>query len=349
MAVLVLAVLGIIAARRRNRKQTIEWINKQSKRKTKYIDVLNLSRTAHLDSKEIAFLWNLCKRYKPNNIEYLNRDNEAINELFKKEYDRLKDSNKNQLKIKTLFNIRYKLEKAYNKRLNISSTKALKPGQEFIYYDENKMPVVLKLFSSDKDYLKLLFPANLAESKPKTLTKITASFHTQLKSTYLVNFRVVRYETGSNNELFMITNHSPAMQMFQKRNSKRCDIESMCEFSAIKPVSSKKGLEMQIMEKRYKGLITDISPTGCRIICQYPIKKDQYLNIYLNIENVNSKEIAGVIVDSKHTKDGKSYALFIKFLDIPIDFNNEIYALAYGFLNNNAELDLDENKNLGEE
>ena len=331
--IVLLVIISLLLSRYRSHKMLKRWIEANKNKETKYKNVKAISHIANLTKAETKLLWSICHKNHLKNIEFTYKDKNLIDSHFKLEYEKMNDFYDAEQRKKVLFSLRFKLENAHDKRLSITSTKRLKDGQQITYYDSNKMPWTLTVFASTKDLLYLKLPQNLFESnsRPQTLSKINCSFILYDDFNYLCQLRVVRYEE-KNDEHYMIVSHTNNLHLSQRRMSKRLVLETLCTFNPIKFVNDGQEDEMEIIDKDYKGIIKDISCSGCKILCPYPIKKDQFIHIKFELEELGKNEISGLIVDTKKTQDLKTFTLHIKFINISLKLSNLINAFIYRYL-----------------
>lgn len=341
--ILVLIILAVattvyfIFFKAMSKKRTKEWIEKNKNRDTKYKDVKACAHETRLNKAETLRLWHICKRYKARNILFMYREPEELNTMFQMEYNRMiSDSYVNHEKISIFFDLRYKLEKAYEEKLTISSTRSLRENQELLVYDNAKKTWRVKLVKSTKDGFYVSLSKEFLENpdKPKPLSKIRITFTLPTGMAYNCLARAARYEKQPNGQEYMLITHSTTLNMYQRRGAKRMQLENLnCAFSAVK-VSEKDGKKAayQIKENRNKGKLLDISSSGCRIWCGLPIVKGQYIQVYYQLPGDTAEsEAQGLIVSTKKASDQKTFVLHIKFTDIGIEEKNAIYAKIYSY------------------
>lgn len=320
-----------------SKKRTRAWIEKNKNRDTKYKDVKACAHEARLNKAETLRLWHICKRYKARNILFMYREPEELDTMFQMEYNRMvSDSYVNHEKISIFFDLRYKLEKAYEEKLTINSTRSLREGQEIIIYDNEKNTWRVKLIKSTKDgfYVGLTKEFIENSAKPKPLSKIRITFTLPTGMAYNCLARAARYEKQPNGQEYLLITHSTTLNMYQRRGAKRMEMENLqCEFSAVvaKKEEGKKPT-FQIKENRNRGKLLDISASGCRIWCGLPIVKGQYIQVYYRLPGSSKESNAqGLIVNTKRASDQKTYILHIMFTDIGLEEKNTIYAKIYQY------------------
>lgn len=333
IAIFVLIAAGLIMRYFKSMRLSKKWIEKQKSQETTFQNVRNLSREAELTKAERSFLWNLCHKFHAPNIAYLYRNTKEIDELFLKEYNFLREENAGEEKISLLFETRYKLEKLHYKKLQLKSTRGLRPGTEFSYKDVRSRIWTMELIENNELSLKLLMPKGMVESGciPEKLSRVSLSFTLQNKLTYKIITRVIRYEQNNNLDNILVVTVSDIVHLMAKRKSKRIETKTGCFFSAVKvdEVNGKK--QFNVLKKKYPGFLQDISSSGCKVLCPIPIKKDQFAQFYIKIEDAPEFEATGRIVVTTKAQDEKNYVLHIDFVKISLEAKNHINTIVFGY------------------
>lgn len=319
----------------RNIRTSPEWIKANSMRTTNFRDVKRFSKTAELTAQERDFLWKLCRDHRARNIEYLSRNTEEVNELFSSEYQDLKILENLQDRIQILFSIRYKIEKLRERQLQIKSTRSLHPGQVLTYCDNEDRIWNFVLRENTHDTMKLELPAGFASSpiKPEAFKKISLSLSPSPGRTYKIQTRTVRYEKDGNMNDILVTTASDLLQPMLKRASKRLPLNESneCIFQAVHQKQDGKKTVLEVQEKKYRGMLLDISATGCSIKCGLPIKKDQYIKVTAAVGSSPEIEATGRIVVTNRVRDKEEFVLHIQFIKIDLAAQNLINAFIYGY------------------
>ncbi len=331
----VVAICYFIYLKYREKRKTKAWYEAYKNRETKFADVKLVAREAHLDNDEKQRLWHICRRYHAPNIACLYRDEDRLNELFSQEYNRINEQQpRNEEKISIFFSLRYKLEKAVEQKLSISSTKSLKEEQIITIQGQDKIPWSLKIVKTDAQGFYVSIPEEMKQKniQPKPLSRMACNFSLKSGIAYQCVLRAARYEKQTNGEELLYFAHSADLHMMQRRKAKRMKVSSDCYFSAVKMTQVQKKKKFEILDKRYTGKLMDISALGCKIWCGLPIVQGQYLQIYFTLEGFeNEHEAQGLIVATKKNPDNKTFVLHIKFTDINTKAKNNIYAKIYGY------------------
>lgn len=316
-----------------------QWLEIHRNLPTTKKNIAHVTKLAHLTKDEKNLLEIICHDFKVPNIEYLLRDEKAIDALFHNEYHALCEKSGSEKEKACLFTLRYKIEKVHNSTLIITSTKSIITGQEFIYTDIRGTLWTFVLYENNSQGLFLLLPAAFAAStfKPEQLTKLDLNFTAKSGIAYSTTVRVIRYEQAKDGNTLMLIGHTNIINPLQRRLSQRIPLNKNCKFSAVEVLGKgndkEKKPEFKPVEKKYDGQIQDISTTGCQIICTLPIKEGQYIFIDFDIDdNTSTKEdVIGLILTTTQTVDTTRYVLHIQFVKIALEVRNRIYAFIYNY------------------
>lgn len=320
----------------KNLHSSKEWIEAHKKLPTTFKDVKSLAKKTNMSVKERDLLWEVCKNYRPTNIEYFIHNEEGINELCRKAYREIVSPKKDENLKQIFFTLKYRLDKELENICLVTSTAGLPIGQNFTYKDKTGNTWSFKLIQNSPASMELEIPSKFAkdETKPEQLSKISLTFMGRGHIGYGFNTRIVRYEERKEGIWVLVVSAVTNLKPMTRRNAKRMTTTIGCTFSAakkaIKKSKASKG-SFEILEHKYKGKIQDISASGCRMICNMPIMQGQYLDLNFILKNGEEQNVIGLIVMTKKTSDEKSYVLHIKFIDIDISTQNSICEAVYGY------------------
>ncbi len=330
---LFLFLVGLVLRKLRELHSTPEWIESHKNLSTTKKNIMNVAQMANLRRDERKLLEQICRKFKPQNIEYLLRNKEGIRDLFHQEYDDLKKHSASAEKIDQFFTLLYKLEKVHDSLMFITTTRALPPGQVFIYTDSDRTQWTLTLDRNDPQGLVLSIPQSFAKSekKPAQLSKFILTFTSEAGTTYTLLTRVIRYEEEKQGKFVLIASSNNTLTAVQRREARRGLLETNCKFAAVKFSPDKKN-KYDIQPTKYDGKMQDISSNGCRLCCGMPIKQGQYLSINFSLADGQEDQVIGYIVMTKKANDdSKQYILHVRFVDISIEVKNKVSAFIYGY------------------
>ncbi len=314
-----------------------EWASKQQDRPTKLKNVNAVAQKYHLSKDEKNMLWEICRTQIAQNIEYLIHDHEKLTELFRNHYLYLLGKNESEETIALLFTLLYRLEQAHAVSREINSSRNIPDGTDLTYIDQSGRKYLLKLLRHDKD-AQYVQPSDLfrsLEAKPKELEKITLYFVLPENMHYKMLARIIRYQTAADGTFQMLLTHSNDVFRFNRRQSKRLSVNLKCQFASVDIEIKNKNRIGEIVyspsEKKYEGMLSDISSGGCSLITSLPLKKDQYIYIEFNIDKLHDDNAIGILCAGQKMQDNGIYLMHIKFIKIALDIQNRIRAYIYNF------------------
>ena len=183
--------------------------------------------------------------------------------------------------------------------------------------------------------MKLSLPAGFMESgaHPKPFTRINFSLTPSINHTYKMQTRIIRYEKDKEGNDIMVVTSTNMLSPILKRNAKRIQIldNQPCEFSAVRLKNEGKNQSYEVLEHRYKGILLDVSATGCSIKCSLPIKKGQYIKADFSLGPAGVIETIGTIIVTNRIPGENQYILHINFTEIEKSTQNTIYAYIYNY------------------
>lgn len=310
-----------------------QWLEAHKNLPTTKRNIENVAKEAGLTNDEKAYFAHICRKFKLPNVEYLIKDEEAINEVFKKQYKDLANRENAEEKKALVFSTRYKIERSRNNSLIITSTKSILAGQEFLYVDDRGSNWTFTLIENNPQGLFFSIPSTFANStlKPQQLSKLNLTFVSKSGIAYLLTLRIIRYEMSKDGSPLLIASHTNTLKAMQRRNAKRMVCDRQCKFSAVEVTSTQKGKTKEISyepkQNKYEGKLQDISAMGCQINCTLPIQQGQYIYVEFSLDDKTINSAIGLIVQTTQTHDGTHYILHIKFIGIDIAVKNSIEAL----------------------
>ena len=115
----------------------------------------------------------------------------------------------------------------------------------------------------------------------------------------------------------------------QRRSAKRTNVNKDCQFSAVQDDNN----TYTVLEKKYTGILLDISVSGGKVICKMPIKEGQLIHVDFKLTDDITHEAIGKIISTKKSTEGNDFVLHIKFIEISLNAKNDINAYIYGYKN----------------
>jgi hypothetical protein len=316
----------------KKRHETREWIEAQKKRTTNKKDIKEVAQKYSLTHAESELLWEICKKGKTPNICYLIHDSDAIDDLFRSHYSRMKKEHEPEKKITDLFRLRYKMELEEASAAVITTTTTLAEGTRFTYMIPNGMQILCTLKKNSSDNMIVSIPQQLydSDSKPPPLSKAVFSFTTHTGMYYIFSTRIIRYSTGLDNQPEMVLSQTNDLRPQTKRQSKRMAMDIPCLFSAVREDDTLKKNNFVPLEKQHECVLLNISADGCCITTPLPIKEHQYICVSIPLGD-ETHQIIGRIVSTRRNLVNNLFFLHINFLQIDAKTQNRIFASIYGY------------------
>jgi len=315
----------------------------KAKRSTTVSDILHITKIYNLTLEQRDFLLVLCKKHKIPNLEVNFHSENFCNNFFLSLYHSLRKNSQNlaeeevENQISILFSLRQKIENAKKNLSNLASSIAIPEGHKLIFYNENKEQFQCTIISNTKDQIVVSILKNSLDStfKPNELSKITLYYQTYSGTAYILDARVIRYQT-INDEETMVISHSNHLKCFQRRQFKRVDINNTCNFSAVRTSTINVGKETKIryeaLERTHQGKLIELSAGGCSIATNLHIREKQYIHINFSVDNKTSDDVIGLIVETSEGSSQNSYVLHIVFVNISKKTRNKIFSKVYEYL-----------------
>lgn len=310
-----------------------EYVEAQKNRATTLPDVQALAKKINLTRPEANLLFKICNTAKIRNIYYSWSNPEEIDNLFKNEFERMKnEENGTEEEMLAFFKLRAHLDKIISLKRAISSSRNIPVGENLIFEDPMGIQYNFKILKNEKEDLTLSVPENFEKIEfcPKPLEKFDMKYFSRQNSKYTLTTRLIRFQSGNNNTREMVVQHMSAISMQNQREYKRANVGIDCYFSAVKEENDKKGeSKYKPKENRYRGWLVDISASGCMIITKLPISRNQKIWMEINLSGYEKIECCGLIVGVSKKKG--MHALHISFLDISGKQRNEIFSYVYNY------------------
>lgn len=333
--IVVIVIIYLISKAIRDYHNSPAYFEKKRLRPTSSGDISEIARQCKLVRDERDVLQQICHKTPSPNILYTVHDLEAMEKLFKKEFDDLDQKGDENSKT-FLFSLRSKIRKNYMPPEEMTSSRKIDIGTRMTYTVSRGIHHKLTYVNKTQDVMILNLPQFMVErnEKPATLSRILLVFELASGSPYQMETRVVRYQLGSHGEEQMIVMHSDQIIPLQKRQVERIEMQEDCDFSSVIVTTVKEGknshIEYKMSSTIHKGILLDVSAGGCRLVVNIPIKAEQFINISgrLNTRDVDSA--IGTILRTTKREDGK-FILHIKFVKIDPPTVNRIQAKACGY------------------
>ena len=332
--IFIIGIIYIISKSITNYHNSPAYLEKKKNRPTSIKDITELSSQCSLVKEERDVLALICKNHKTPNIKYVVRDYTNMHTLFKEQFqifDRVHDEvNKTHL-----FSLQKKILKIFRQQILIKNSKNISKGTVLTLTVAKGFHHKLTLTENNAESMILSMPPTIKKDEfPKPLEKINFIFEIEDGSPYNIESRVVRYQTGKENENQMVVVHSDKISPLQKREQERAELNLACKFHSVKVSVDGSGKKEKInyipSEKAYEGILEDISTGGCRLVATLPIKAEQHIFIEGPFNGKQNDQAVGTIVRTTKRSDG-IFILHIKFIKIDVKVTNRIQAMVCKF------------------
>ena len=328
---LVFLAIWFITLLRKKEKETPEFQEKEMKRLTRYSDVKQLSEKFNLDKSLLPLLWNICHVNKIPNIYYSIKKFDEFNDIFKNTYQNLKKQNDEE-KINKLFRLKFELDKIFASQVIYKTSHNLPEKLKMKMILKKGTIIPVKINECTKHYIEISLPENFISSKlkPQETDKIAFTFNSETGMPHAFITRVLRYQKQGEN-VVMLINHVEQMMYKNQRQFKRISLKENCRFSSVKIAKDEEGSKYyKTGEKKYNGILINISGGGCCIATQLPIKENQIIMTEFDLFDGTVKPI-GKIVKSRRTPTPGVFNIHIQFLNIELEIQNKILAKVYAY------------------
>lgn len=333
IALIVIAIFGVICAivlYRKKQMESPEWQEKEKARPTKYSDIERLATVYPLTKEQLTLLWTICKKYQIVNIYYSIKRFNDLDSYFKQAY--LDTKKEGEEAVSKLFELKMALDRIFADSTNITSTAYLSKDTKTSLVLPDGQKVRCPVIENTKDYVALLYPSDeeAKSKKPVPLTKTEFTFLSPVGMPYAFITRVMRYEKRGDDTL-MILSHSSDLVKKSRRRYKRINYTASVKFSlATQKVDNKGKLSFISSNTSYDGVLQNISGGGCCLSTAKLIEENNALYLSFNLTGTDCK-VVGKIVKTRPNQNTSLFNLHIRFINIDLSIQNKILAKVYDY------------------
>lgn len=332
-AVVAAVFLAVWAAMKIRKKHTEseEYREKEASRPTKLKDVKALARKYNMKEEFVPVLWYVCRTFKVPNIYYSIRKLNQFDQTFKDAYFALKNTGSEE-KVNSLFRLKFYLDKIFAESIIYSSTRAVPAETELNLLLKKGTKVPCRLLENKENYLSVEIPQEFYESssRPELMERIAFLFNSPSGMPHAFITRVLRYQDNGE-EKTLIVSQSKEIITKAQRHFKRIETDEKCRFTAVSVKKDEKGNKAYVQgNKKYTGILKNISGGGCCIASSLPIKEGQLIGLEFDLYDGTIKTI-GMIMKSRKTQNHGVYYLHMKYVSIDKSSQNKILAKVYGY------------------
>lgn len=290
-----------------------------------------------LTKDEKVFLEQLCKKSTVTDLPLIAETDYCITTIFKTLYQNL-CKNKEKLSATELenkkfffFMIIHKIEEVKKTFSLLTSTTAFSEDLPISYITDDKIHHTSKIVENNSTGLYLALDKIHISSSPP-LSKIILYLELRGGIAYQATTRIIRYQTREDRDEVVVA-HTQSVKFFQRRKFRRKDVFLNCTFYAAKvnEDSKTKKISYTPQGKEYRGIITDISASGCRLSTILPIREGQYMQIMVSLSPEETDTMTSVIVRSKRVPNKNLCILNMRFVRMSKKTQNNIFARVYDY------------------
>lgn len=246
-------------------------------------------------------------------------------------------SNPNNEKYKTLlFTIRELVENYKRTSKQLTSTRGLKPGQQFTLTTTKDEQYPSTVLENSQEGLLCAVPRDIFKNELRLAlsSRIKVFFYSETGESYQLESKVRKY-VSSANETRMVIAHSDSIKALPNRNHVRKALSTPCLFNPVTVANIVNGKHTEHKyfpaTKAFEGKILDISAGGCSIVTSTPIPVGEYLQIKCMLDGTNEDSMIAKSV-KHHTVEGEDgTVMHIQFAKIPRASMNRIFAFIYNY------------------
>jgi hypothetical protein len=194
----------------------------------------------------------------------------------------------------------------------------------------------VKVLSSKGQNVVVEFPRNALGTPIRITkgTKVSLSFFTKSSNGFSYDGTVGEaVDTDSEEGEGLQISHSGIMKPLAKRKYRRRSTDMQCEFYFVKieetGAGKKKTTKLVVDNKKYTGMIKDISIGGCSLKSSAPIQAGSRLKIDIDYDDNYVINALGQAIRTNRSAAGT--IIHIKFLKVPRKAFNSISTLVFGY------------------
>jgi hypothetical protein len=192
----------------------------------------------------------------------------------------------------------------------------------------------VKILSSRGQNVVVEFPRNALGTPIRIVkgTKVSLSFFTKSSNGFAYDGTAGGAINTDRGQGLQIT-HTGVMKPLVKRKFKRRSASMRCEFNFVRieetGAGRKKTTKLVVDNKRFIGMIQDISVGGCALKTSAPIPAGSRLKINLDYNEGSVLSVLGQVIRTNRSASGT--ILHIKFLKVPRKAFNSISTYVFGY------------------
>ncbi len=303
-------------------------------------DLKRISNRLRLSDEYFNFLLYYCKLYQIRKIPLISDTEYCIKNVFNTIYDGISADTKNltsdeiENKKHILFMIITQVEEAKKSLSVLTSTMPLTESFPITYITEDNEHHKSRIIENNKHGLCIEVAKTPSGQliKPEPLSTIQLYFELNGGIAYMITTRVIRYQYR-NGVTELVATHSNDVNFSQKRKFRRKNVQTKAVYQAVDVHTGETNTTVfSVREKKYSGVITNISAGGCRLRVKSAIKAGQHMQISTILPTGKSISATAIIINSKKNIKEDGFVLNIRFLRMNKKSQNAIFEFIYEYL-----------------
>jgi Predicted glycosyltransferase len=303
-------------------------------------DLRYVLKTYGFSRDQADFFTGICKVRKIQNPSQTLQDPKQFEDFCAQIFNYLQSQPKTNIdaeKQKTiLFTIKETVENYRHAKKFITSTRGIKPGQQFTLTTNKEEQYPSSVLANSNDGLSCAVPLDMSgnELKLPTGSRVKMFFYSGTGESYRLESRIRGFGMTSTASR-MIIGHTDKITKLPNRSHERKSLNMICLFSPVTAanVVSGKHTEHKFFpsEKNFEGEILDISAGGCSIRTRSPIGNGEYLQIKCMLDGKNEDSIIAKVVKRQADDEEGKTVMHIQFAKLPRVTMNRIFTFIYNY------------------
>jgi len=234
-----------------------------------------------------------------------------------------------------IFEIKQVLEQGGRRVGAVSSTTALKPGQE-LTIRAGTSQFASRVVSNMRDFLTVAAPPVTTDAQARWVrgTQLVVHLWRDGDAGYAFESKILGYDTVKGIPSILIQ-HSKTLRKEQRRKNRRRELLRPCFFYPIRVAEVGQGRQAAVkavveQDKRALGHVVDISAGGCSIQTLVPLEKGKLLMVEFEIGRGNTIRTYGKAV-GLYRRPRRGGIMHVMFTRVTRQYLNRISEFVYDF------------------
>jgi c-di-GMP-binding flagellar brake protein YcgR len=235
-----------------------------------------------------------------------------------------------------LFTIKETVENYRHAKKFITSTRGIKPGQQFTLTSNKEEQYPSSVLANTNDGLSCAVPLDISgnELKLPSGSRVKMFFYSGTGESYRLESKIRGYVSTPTSPR-MIIGHTDKITKLPNRNHERKSLDMICLFSPVTAANVVNGKHTEhkffTSGKTFEGEMLDISAGGCSIRTRSPIGNGEYLQIKCMLDGKNEDSIIAKVVKRQPSEETGKTTMHIQFAKIPRVSMNRVFTFIYNY------------------